>query len=118
MIRKWWRTYLTIAGIMLVLDWFLLWARFYPFGSGGVTKLIYRIINFPWSNIYFRIEAKTNSWWNTILSGRFEFLLNDEIAPFCLFLIIVFLQAMIFTLIILGLKKYWYRKSRSVLQSN
>lgn len=103
--KKFWGTYTLTVVSLLVLDWFLLWARFYWFGFGDVTKWIYTLVNFPWSLFYFWIEAKRNPWWYASFGRRFEFLLNDEIGPLILFLVIVLLQAVVFTYITLWIRK-------------
>jgi hypothetical protein len=97
--------YLPTAALLCLVDWFLLWARFYWFGFGGTTKWIYGILNFPWSVFYFWIEAKRNSWWYGTFGTRFELVLNDEIGPLLVFLLIVAMQATIFTVFILGFLK-------------
>jgi hypothetical protein len=105
MLKKLWGNYALTAVSLLALDWFLLWARFYWFGFGDVTKWIYTIVNFPWSLLYFWIEAKRNPWWYTAFGRQFEFLVNDEIGPLILFIIIVLLQAGVFTFIISSIRK-------------
>ena len=111
--KRFLQMYVLTAASLLVLDWFLLWARFYWFGFEGITKLIYQIVNFPWSTFYFWVETKPNSWWHTTFGSRFEVLLNDEFGPLLVFLIIALLQAMILTTAFFKLKKHWHhRKDR------
>jgi hypothetical protein len=97
--------YVPAAAGFLILDWFLLWARFYWFGFDGLTKTIYTVVNFPWSIFYFWIAAKRNPWWHSTFGGRFEALLNDEFGPLLVFLVIALLQAAIFSALFAGFKK-------------
>lgn len=106
--KRFWQMYVLTAASLLILDWFFLWARFYWFGFDGVTELIYRIVNFPWSIFYFWIAAKPNPWWHTTFGSHFEYLLNDEFGPLLVFLIIALLQAMIFTMAFFQLKNHWH----------
>ncbi|MGD8456638.1 MAG: hypothetical protein PVF83_09660 [Anaerolineales bacterium] len=116
MTRKFLNTYALTAGSLLICDWFLLWARFYWFGFGDVTKWIFSIVNFPWSVVYFWCEAKPNSWWYESFGRRFEFLLNDEFSPMLLFLIIVLIQAMVFTFIISSIGKTGNKQAKGYLR--
>ncbi len=112
--EKLWRTYGPTAGALLVLDWFLLSVRSFGRGWDAPTTLIFKALNFPWSSSFFSIEAEANPWWSATF-GKSSWILNDELGPMILLLIIVGGQAAVFTVLISGVKKFVAtRRSRFV----
>ena len=79
-------------------------------------KPIFTVVNFPWGFFYFSIEAKANPWWSATF-GRSSWILNDEFGPMILLLIIVAVQAAVFTALILGLRKLAVNKRAAEITS-
>lgn len=95
-------------GILIIVNWFLLWSRFYWFGFRGTTQKTFEILNFPLSKAYLWIEAKSNPWWNDTFGTTFNFFLNDEYGPMLALLIVCLLQAMILILLFSQLRRLWW----------
>ena len=106
MFRKKWRTYISVVPILLGVNWFLGVARFHwsPF------KYVFTIMNLPSSPVFLWFERKPNMWWHGIFGHRFEFLLNDEVGPAVVFIIMVLLQAFLITMLLLQIRKWWSQK--------
>ena len=104
MARKTAKIYVAAVVSLLVLDWLFLLFRSFGRGWAAIMKPIFTIVNFPWGFFYFSIEAKTNPWWSATF-GRSSWILNDELGPMILLLIIVAVQAAVFTALILGFRK-------------
>jgi hypothetical protein len=105
--RRWRRYFFFVWVILLVVDWFLLWSRFYPFGFRGTTQKVFEILNFPLSQAYLWVEAKPNPWWNETFGTVFNFVLNDEFGPLLVLVIMCFLKAAIFVLLFTGIQRLW-----------
>jgi hypothetical protein len=105
--RCWGKIYFLVGGILIIVNWFLLWSRFYWIGFRGTTQTIFQILNFPLSNAYFWIEAKTNPWWKGNFGTTFNTFLNDEFGPLLALVIVGLLQAAIFILLFSGFRKLW-----------
>ncbi len=104
MTRKTVRIYIVTVVSLLVLDWLLLLFRSFGRGWAAIMKPIFTAVNFPWGFVYFPIEAKANPWWSATF-GKSSWILNDEFGPMILLLIIVAVQAAVFTALISGLRK-------------
>jgi hypothetical protein len=94
-----------IAGTLLFLDWFLLWSRFLSAGMGKAVQGIFWVLNFPWSVPYLWLERQTNPWWRRTFGEPLYVMLNDELGPMIVLILIVLVQAFLFALIITTLKR-------------
>ena len=95
---KLWKNYIIVTASLLVLDWALGVGRFYfPF-----LKTFFLVINFPFSILYLWLESKSSMWWFNILGTR---IINDEIAQFILFFVMIVFQAVLYILLFLSIKK-------------
>lgn len=103
--RSFGRLYLMTAGGLLFLDWFLLWSRSLGAGIGKAVQGIFWVLNFPWSLPYLWLEKQTNPWWRQTFGDSLYSLLNDELGPMIVLLLIVLVQALLFALIITKVKK-------------
>lgn len=101
--RRWRKYFFLVWIILLVVDWFLLWSRFYSFGFRGTTQKVFEILNIPLSKAYLWVEAKPNPWWNETFGTVFNFVLNDEFGPLLVLVIMCFLQAAIIILLFTGI---------------
>jgi hypothetical protein len=104
MTRKTVQTYVVTAECLLVLDWFILLARSFGRGWAAIMKPIFTVVNFPWSFFFFAIEDKADPWWSATF-GKSSWILNDEFGPMILLLIIIAVQAAVFTVLISGVRK-------------
>jgi hypothetical protein len=102
----WISVYLRVAGVLFVLDYFLLLGRFYWFGFGTLSTWVYTLINFPCSVLFLWLEKKPNAWWYEVFGRRFEFLFNDEIGILLAGIISVLLQAMLITVLLLHIRAW------------
>lgn len=106
-------TYVPTAAGLPLLEWFLLWARSYEIGRSGVTEWVCWILTFPWSILYFWVEAERNLWWHRTFGTRFEAVFNDEFGPLLLFLFIGLPQAATILGNFLRLKDSWGGKPKA-----
>lgn len=102
--HPWTRAYFIVLGVLSFVNWFLLWARFLGSGINGVSRSVFRILNFPLGNAYLWIEAKSNPWWNETFGTSGHFIFNDEIGPFLALVILCLAQAAIYFLLFSGLR--------------
>jgi len=107
MMSRWGKKYFLVWGILSIVNWFLLWSRFYGFGFRGTTLTIFQILNFPLSSAYLWIEGKPNPWWTGKFGTTFSIVLNDEFGPLLSLVIVGLLQAAIFILLFSGFRKLW-----------
>jgi hypothetical protein len=116
MTRKTVQIYTVAVVSLLVLDWFILLARSFGRGWAAIMKPIFTVVNFPWGFFYLPIEAKANPWWSATF-GKSSWILNDEFGPMILLLIIVAVQAAVFTALILGFRKLASDKRAAAITS-
>jgi hypothetical protein len=99
------RTYVVTAAALLFLDWLLLWSRFLQATLAKVTEGLFWILNFPWSIPYLWLERQANPWWRRTFGEPLYVVLNDELGPMIVLILIVLVQALLFALVITKLKK-------------
>ena len=96
------RVYRWVFSLLFIVDWFLGVARQQ---LAPAFETVFKIINFPCSLPFLWIEKQTNPWWYGIFGRKLQFLLNDEIGTMLAFIIMVLLQAFLFSLLLVGLKQ-------------
>ena len=107
---KFWKSYIIASASLLVLDWAIGVGRFYfPF-----LKILFLVINFPFSILFIWLESKSSIWWFNILGTQ---LINDEIAQFILFLIMIIFQAVLYTFLFLLIRKLLNKRKLRFLGS-
>lgn len=93
MFRRFFRVYFLALVIVLALDWALGVARFYwPAVTYG-----FAIVNFPIGLGYLWLEGQSTPWWH----AHFGQAVNDEIGQSIAFLLMIALQALLYTVVFL-----------------
>jgi len=87
------KNYLLVLMPLLAVDWLVGMLRF----SFKFFETVFKIINFPLGYVYLWLETKSSSWWFELLGAD---LINDEVAQWILFLLMVAIQALLLYLIL------------------
>jgi len=99
MFKRFFRVYLLTVLVMLALSWVLGIGRFYwPLLLYGFAA-----VNFPFSLGYLWLEGRGTPWWHL----RFGRAINDEIGQGVAFLLMIALQAALYTVVF-----FLYRRAR------
>jgi len=106
---KFWKSYIIATASLLALDWAVGVGRFYF----PLLKILFLVINFPFSILFIWLESKSSIWWFNILGTQ---LINDEVAQLILFFIMIFSQAILYTLLFLLIKKIIRQKRTQVVK--
>ena len=101
---RFWRLYLCVGGALFLLDWAIAVASLRwesPFNH------IFTVINFPLSLPFKYLEQQRNPWWRDIFGYHpvSQWVLNDEIGVLIAFLVMVSLQAALFSFLILRFER-------------
>jgi len=104
MTNKTWRTYLLVALALLGIDWFLGVARF----QWVVFGHVFTAVNFPLSLVYLWLEKQPSTWWFNYFGRP----VNDEVGQFIAFLLMIGLQAAVYTTLLLLFKRWQTQTQR------
>jgi len=97
--------YVVTAVALLFLDWLWRWSRFLNATLAKVMEGVFWILNFPWSIPYLWLEKQANPWWRRTFGEPLDALLNDELGPMIVLVLIILLQSIIFSWIYLRLRR-------------
>ena len=95
---KYLRTFLTVAILLLLIDWALGVGRFYF----PLLIVLFVFFNFPFSLAFLSLENQPTTWWH----GIFGPMINDKIGQFVSFSLMVVFQAALITVLLLRFKRY------------